>query len=93
MEIELTPEQSDFIRAGIEQGRYHDSADAIHRAMDQWVERERERLELIASLDAAADSIEAGEFIEYSQEALANLPSDVAKRNKSRLAARECASA
>jgi len=93
MEIELTPEQSDFIRIGVEQGIYQNSADAIHRAMDQWVERERERLELIASLDAAAESIEAGEFVEYTEESLANLASDVAKRNKSRLAARECASA
>jgi Arc/MetJ-type ribon-helix-helix transcriptional regulator len=93
MNIELTPEQNDLIRLGVEQGRYRDSADAIHNAMDQWVERERERLELVASLDAAADSVEAGEFVEYTQEALGNLPSDVAKRNKPRLAARECASA
>lgn len=61
MEIELTPEQGDLIRLGIEQGRYRDSADAIQRAMDLWVDRERNRLELIASLDESADSIEAGE--------------------------------
>jgi Arc/MetJ-type ribon-helix-helix transcriptional regulator len=93
MEIELTPEQDDLIRLGIEQGRYRDSADAIQRAMELWVERERVRLELVASLDEAADSIEGGEYTEYTEETLAQLPSDVAKRAKTRLAAQECASA
>ena len=93
MDVELTPEHEDLIRLGIEQGRYRDSADAVHRAIDLWVEGERCRLELLASLDEAADSIEAGEFTEYSEETLAQLPSDVADRCKARLAVHACASA
>lgn len=93
MEIELTPDQTDLIRLGIEQGRYRNSADAVSRALDLWVERERQRLELLASLDGAADSIEAGEFTEYTEESLAQLPAEVAKRCRARLAAKECASA
>jgi putative addiction module CopG family antidote len=90
MEIELTPEQSDFVRMGIETGRYRDAAEAVGHALDQWVERERQRIELLASLDAAADSIESGEYTEYTEETLSNLASDVARRCKSRLAAGQC---
>ena len=50
MEIELTPEQSDFVRMGIEAGRYRDTSHAVGDALDQWVERERGRMELLASL-------------------------------------------
>ncbi len=93
MQIELTPEQDQMIRLGIEQGRYQDPTDAIHRAMNLWVERERMRLELLDSLDEAAASIEAGEYTEYTEETLAQLPSVVANRCKARWDARECASA
>jgi Arc/MetJ-type ribon-helix-helix transcriptional regulator len=93
MEIELTPDQNDLIRLGIEQSRYKDSADAVQHALSLWVERERSRLELLASLDEAVESIESGEYTEYTEETLAQLPSDVANRCKARLADEKCASA
>jgi putative addiction module CopG family antidote len=88
MEIELTAEQNDFIRAGIEQGRYHDSADAIHRAMDQWVERERDLLELIAAIDAGDDSPESDDIVLESDEDIARFVKGVEQRGRERLAAR-----
>jgi putative addiction module CopG family antidote len=88
MEIELTAEQNDFIRAGIEQGRYHDSADAIHRAMDQWVERERDLLELIAAIDAGDDSPESDDIVLKSDEDIAQFVKGVEQRGREKLAAR-----
>ncbi len=93
MQIELTPEQEELVRLGIEQGRYQDFAGAIQRALNLWVEQERMRLELFDSLDEAVDAIEAGEYTEYSEESLAMLPSIVANRSRTRLKATECASA
>jgi len=93
MQIELTPEQDELIRLGIQQGRYQDAEQAVQSAMDLWIERERIRLELFASLDEAVASIEAGNYTEYTEETLANLPSEVASRCKARLEAAECASA
>lgn len=82
-----------MVRLGVEQGRYQDAADAIQRAMNLWVERERQRLELLDSLDEAVDSIEAGDYTEYDESSLEMLPSIVANRARARLEAAECASA
>ena len=54
MQIELTPEQEELVRLGIEQGRYRDADGAVQRALNLWVEQERLRLEPIPdSLDEA----------------------------------------
>jgi len=93
MQIELTPDQEQLVRLGIEQGRYENAVAAVQRAMNLWVESERKRLELLDSLDEAVDAIEAGEYTEYDEESLARLPAIVANRSRVRLDSAECASA
>jgi len=88
MEIELTPEQDDLIRLGIEQGRYRDSADAVNRAMDLWVERERVRLELLAAIDAGDDSPESEDIVLESDEDIAQFIKGIELRGRAKLAAR-----
>lgn len=59
MQIELTPEQSSFVDLGIQEGRFRDSLDAVQQALAQWEKRERARVELLASLDLAEQSLDA----------------------------------
>jgi Arc/MetJ-type ribon-helix-helix transcriptional regulator len=63
MQIELTPEQDDVVRHAIASGRIARPEEAVAQAMADWVERERQRAELIASLDEAAASTARGEGI------------------------------
>ncbi len=63
MQIELTPEQDDVVRHAIAAGRIARPEEAVAQAMAFWIERERERAELIASLDEADASIARGEGI------------------------------
>ncbi len=63
MQIELTPEQDDVIRHAIEAGRIARPEDAVAQAMADWIERERELADLIASLDEADASDARGESI------------------------------
>ena len=53
MEIELTPEQDDVVRHAIASGRIARPEDAVAEALAAWTERERQRAELVASLDEA----------------------------------------
>lgn len=61
MQVELTTSQSSFIDLGIQEGRFRDSAEAVREALAQWEKRERARVELLASLDFAEQSLEVGE--------------------------------
>jgi Arc/MetJ-type ribon-helix-helix transcriptional regulator len=85
MRIELTPEQNSFIDLGIQEGRFRDSLDAVQQALAQWEKRERARAELVASLELAEQSLDAGEGEEYTSETLKHLVSSVEKRGKMRL--------
>jgi Arc/MetJ-type ribon-helix-helix transcriptional regulator len=55
MEVHFVPDpdQEVFIRQGIANGRYQTAEDAVRDAMSRWEERERTRLELLATLDEA----------------------------------------
>jgi len=86
MQIELTPEQHSYIALGIEEGRFRDSRDAVQQALAQWEKRERARVEFLASIDLAEQSLDAGEGEEYTPETLGNLIASVRDRGKARLA-------
>ena len=64
MQIDLTPEQQDFVRQAVESGRFERAEDAVQAALTLWVERERRRAEILAAVDAAQASIARGEGIE-----------------------------
>jgi len=86
MQVELTPEQASFIALGIKEGRFRDSEEAIRIALAQWEKRERLRVEVLASVDAAEHSLDAGEGEEYTADTFAGLVQSIKERGASRLA-------
>jgi len=86
MQVELTPEQASFIDLGIQEGRFRDTEEAVRIALAQWEKRERVRVELLASIDSAEQSLDAGQGEEYTLETLSELIQSVKQRGASRLA-------
>ncbi len=77
MQIDLTPEQQDFVRQAVESGRFDRPEDAVRAAMTLWVDRERRRTEILAAIDIARASIRRGESIEITQESMRALAEEV----------------
>lgn len=88
MQVDLTPAQASFIDIGIQEGRFRDSEEAIREALAQWEKRERARVELLASLDAAEQALDAGEGEEYTIETLSSLVQSVRERGITHLSDR-----
>ena len=88
MQIELTPEQQDFVRQAVASGRYERAEDAVKAAMMLWVERERRRTEILAAVDIAKASMDRGEGIKITQESMRTLAEDVKQRGRAQLAGR-----
>jgi putative addiction module CopG family antidote len=90
MEVHFVPDpdQEAFIRQGIANGRYQTAEDAVRDAMSRWEERERTRLELLATLDEAEADLETGRYTDYSNETLPLL-ADELKREARTLRNRE----
>ena len=86
MQIDLTPEQQDFVREAITSGRFERPEDAGRAAMDLWVERERRRSEILAAVDIAKTSIDRGEGSEITQDSMRALAEDVKRRGRAQLA-------
>jgi Arc/MetJ-type ribon-helix-helix transcriptional regulator len=88
MQIDLTPEQLDFVRRAIESGRYERAEDAVQAAMTLWVDRERRRAEILAAVDIAKVSIERGEGFAITRDSMRSLAEDVKQRGRALLAER-----
>lgn len=88
MQVDLTPAQASFIDIGIQEGRFRDSEEAIREALAQWEKRERARVELLASLDAAEQALDAGEGEEYTIDTLSSLVQSVRERGITHLSDR-----
>ncbi len=87
MQIDLTPEQQDFVRQAVASGRFERPEDAVQAAMALWIERERRRIEILAAVDIAKASIDRGEGTEITQESMRTLAEDVKRQGRARLAA------
>ena len=87
MEINPTPEQRDFIRRAVAEGRLKRAEDAARDGLDLWVERERRRDELLAAIDAADAEAASGEGTVITSESMRALADDVKRRGRERLAA------
>ena len=85
MEIELTPEQDSLVHLGIEQGRYRDEHDAVKEAMMMWEKRQRDHMELLASLRIAELELDAGLGTTYTEETIHSLGKNVRDRCVARL--------
>jgi putative addiction module CopG family antidote len=88
MQIELTPAQNSFVELGIQEGRFRDRDEAVRQALALWEKRERERLELLDSIDLAERSLDEGEGETYTEETLHELAKSVAERGRAKLAGR-----
>jgi Arc/MetJ-type ribon-helix-helix transcriptional regulator len=86
MQIDLTPEQQDFVRRAVASGRFERPEDAVQAAMMLWVERERRRTEILAAVDIAKASIDRGEGMEITKESMRALAEDVKRRGRAQLA-------
>ena len=87
MQIDLTPEQQDFVRQAIASGRFERPEDAVQAAITLWIERERRRTEILAAVDIAKASIDRGDGTEITQESMRALAEDVKRRGRAKLAA------
>lgn len=61
MEVNLTDDQRAFIREALQSGRIQHEEDAVQEAMLLWEERERHRMQILATVDAAEISLARGE--------------------------------
>jgi Arc/MetJ-type ribon-helix-helix transcriptional regulator len=90
MEVQLTADQKAFVRRAIESGRLGREEDAVKEALSLWEERERRRLEILASVDRAEASLgcDEGRTITTPQE-VKQLADDIRRRGLVRLAAEQ----
>jgi putative addiction module CopG family antidote len=87
MQVDLTPEQQDFVRQAVESGRFERAEDAVRAAIALWVERERRRAEILTAVDVAKAALDRGEGIEITQASMRFLAEDVKRRGRTQLAA------
>jgi Arc/MetJ-type ribon-helix-helix transcriptional regulator len=87
MQINLTPEQQDFVRQAVKSGRIERPEDAVQAALALWIESERRRAEIIASVDIAKGSIDRGEGAEITRASMLALAEDVKRLGRAALAA------
>lgn len=87
MKVELTPDQEAFVRRAVEAGRLQNESDALSEALALWEERERRRMEFLATLDDARASLSRGEGRVITQESMRELAAEVKERGRSRLIA------
>jgi Arc/MetJ-type ribon-helix-helix transcriptional regulator len=61
MKVHFTAGKKAFVRPAIETGRLNREEDAVKEALSMWEERERRRLEILASVSKAQASLARGE--------------------------------
>ena len=89
MEVQLTPDQQALVRDAVASGRLNGPEDAMQQALLMWEERERRRLEILASIDMAEASLARGEGRVVTEESMRQLAQDVGQRGRARLAAEQ----
>lgn len=92
MELDLTPDQTAFIRQAIDAGRLHRPEEAVREALSLWEERERRRAEILAAvftarIDTAKASLAAGKGRVITEDSMRQLAGEVKQRGRARLAA------
>jgi Arc/MetJ-type ribon-helix-helix transcriptional regulator len=86
MDVTLTSDQLALARQAIESGRLHREEDVVHEALSLWEERERHRIEFLASLEEARKSLARGEGRSVTEESMQQLSSSIKERGRARLA-------
>src|SRR5712691_9045659 len=70
MNVDLTPDQRALVKRAIESGQFSHEEEAVQEALALWEERERRRLEILASLDEAEASLAQGEGRPITEESM-----------------------
>jgi putative addiction module CopG family antidote len=89
MEIDLTPDQRDFVRRAIESGRLSREEEAVKEALSLWEDRERRRLEILSAIDEAEASLLNGKGREITPDSARELADSIKRRGRARLASQE----
>ena len=92
MDVQLSADQKAFARRAIELGRLRTEEDAVHEALAQWEEREREKAAFLLTLVDAKASVAQGEGRVISPESMRELATEVQQRGRARLLAESTAS-
>ena len=87
MNVELTPDQREFVQKAIDSGRFSRAEEAVQEALALWEERERRRVELLMMLDAADASLARGDGREITEASMKAVAENVKQRGRRRLAA------
>ena len=82
MEVQLTPDQEEFIRKGMDEGRYKSADEAVQEAMAIWEDAQRSRLELLAALAEGDADIEAGRYREYDANSSPSLAEELKREGR-----------
>ncbi|MBV9152977.1 MAG: hypothetical protein JO204_14500 [Alphaproteobacteria bacterium] len=85
MQVDLTPEQRDFIKRAMDEGRLKHAEDAVRQGLELWIERERRRDEILAAIDEGEASLARGEGLVITKESMRQLAEDVKRRGRERL--------
>jgi len=89
MEVDLTPDQTAFIRQAIDAGRLGRPEEAIQEALSLWEERERRRAEILAAVEIAKTSLATGKGRVITEDSMRQLADEVKQRGRARLAAEQ----
>jgi len=89
MEVNLTPDQKDFVRRAIESGRLSREEEAVREALSLWEDRDRKRLEILSALDEAEASLSSGKGRELTPDSARELADNIKRRGRARLASQE----
>lgn len=87
MEVQLTPDQKAFIKHAIETGRFDHEEDALREALSLWEERERQRVEFLATLNDASAAVARGEGRIITEQSMRELAEEVKDRGRVRISA------
>lgn len=87
MEIRLTQDQQAFAQRAIQSGRVHSESEVVQEALSLWEERERQRIEFMATLGDARASVTNGEGREITRESMQQLSAEIKERGRARLLA------
>jgi Arc/MetJ-type ribon-helix-helix transcriptional regulator len=87
IQVQLTHDQKAFIRQAIETGRFDREEDAVQEALLLWEERERGRVQFLATLNDARASLARGEGRIITPQSMRELAEEVKERGRARLVA------
>lgn len=77
MQVDLTPDQREFVQRAIASGRFVREEDAVEEALSMWEERERERVAILTALDESEADLSAGRYDDYTRESSPRLVQDL----------------